>query len=791
MPAVLRLMNETFLANPRHFSSPFFARGNRYVEKMKRYFVLLYLIGGMRAYLIQRKIMNAGDSDIFAGTSTVKEKYREMRGEIGREGVNVSALTNYSGDVICLSGDATAARPSADYMEISGIISGLAYPLVNGVPQIPPPSDSLKDLKRICSLYPLATYVECVCINGASPIVVGCSASDNTDDHVTVLSRWRAVIEKAPAGNVVSFGADGAPPQLLAHVCMAQFHAPSPFVSRFEKKYLDVPPVSFSGMKVGDLKDLLNRCGVQCIQKKRASVMSCLNSCWKSHGESLCNESGIPRGCWFGSASVPFWTDSGVVPVQCPVHQSVKMRMRLKSGDMQIGNVTMRWDDLKDLCSDPEGSSRRRYRFLRAVDVMGTNTMNFEACKRMTNSDILEAAKNGGDRFRGMYFYLSIMKMVRDATEGVLNKEKIVIAWELVFILRFWRQSVLGSLAKDFLTRNVYVGLELNAYSFSVLGREGHFVQMSYLSSQSCERLFGSLRSQTTLLSDSVTFSMSEFHVRDRKRQLMEELLLEFGVQPGAKLQQSESLPFKAFNDEEIVSFMEDALTRALVFLKEINCGLSLPADIHTLQVRSGVVPRPFLVPLFCIPFCGNSCGNSVIDSALEEEVDGDPSVPDVDAVGVDAAEVIDSDDAEPIVPVFDDDEDCDVVPSGDVHGLIDGDDANVSENSCSICKKQHPPGLCRFVLDEGKRVVRKAFVVKREIDGSSYYLDRSRAKRVAGGKLIDSSFGKDAGAIVIRNGLEIYVGCYVLGISAEFKGKWPQELPFQSVFLGKVCDGV
>lgn len=765
-PPVLRQLMDAFDANCGRTRG----KGNRFGSEAKKYQVFLYLTCGMSAYLLQRNLWNSGGADVFAGRSSIKEAYRKMRGPLGHEGV-ISSV--FSGQKCHCSGDAAALRPSADYDECSGVICGLVYPFVGGIRQALPPADDAEEIVRRCSSLPLATYVECVCINGRVPIVCACEASDNTGDHLTVLSRWKAVLTVARSlgVRVSSIGADGAPPQATAHLLLAEYHAPVKAIHRFELRYLNVPPVSLSLLKVAQLKVHCGAVGIP-FSGTKGSIMQSIRNCWSRKGEELLKAADIPMGCWFGTANIPFWTDANIVPIQDAVHITTKMRMRLKSRSMKIGSVEIRWDDLRDLCSDPGGTSWRKYRFLRAVDISGRNPMSFPAVLNMTSDEILNAAK-GSSRFKGIFFYLSLMRMARISMfEGSLDIEKLTIAWELVFILRFWRADAMesGSLLSDFLTRNVYVCIELNAFSLSVLALEGDYALLSDLGSQTTERLYRSLRAMNTMLTDSVTFSMLEFHIRDRRRCLIEKLQSELMDSPSESDSASKVPELPALTDDQLFRVMENALSAAITFLRDIDCGLRLPRSIS--ELSGDCSSLGVLVPQFSIPHHGPEA---------EEEVDEDPLLGRIDSLFVDDL-ISDSDQVSEQPSLC-----TDTSVEEDEHDDNEAsNDKNDSGSVCERCKRKHPPCLCRFVSVGGERVLKKK-IVKDKVDSSNYFLDRSRGRRVSGGELLDPFAGVKDTILVVKPGVVMSEGCYVLVRESDSTLSPPEAFPLHEISLGKI----
>uniref|UniRef100_A0A1X7U626 Uncharacterized protein n=1 Tax=Amphimedon queenslandica TaxID=400682 RepID=A0A1X7U626_AMPQE len=106
--------------------------------------------------------------------------------------------------------------------------------------------------------------------------------------------------------------------------------------------------------------------------------------------------------------------------------------------------------------------------------------------------------------------------------------------WYVSFFLRYWRQWLLQhrtfTLKDNFITRNCYVCIEINAHSllaYVMVIRDlnlPHCFTPWNLGSQSCERLFRSLRSLSSTFSTIVNFSLLAMLQRLHKIAIKEDL---------------------------------------------------------------------------------------------------------------------------------------------------------------------------------------------------------------------------------------------------------------------------
>ena len=123
---------------------------------------------------------------------------------------------------------------------------------------------------------------------------------------------------------------------------------------------------------------------------------------------------------------------------------------------------------------------------------------------------------------KGTHVYLKALKAVLDS---YLNKElspldRISNVWYAVFFFRYWRQWLLSvpsySLGNNFITRNSYLCIELNAHTLIIFMRtlRDHYSDGAALfspwklGSQSCEKTFRAVRSMTTTFSTVINVGM-------------------------------------------------------------------------------------------------------------------------------------------------------------------------------------------------------------------------------------------------------------------------------------------
>jgi len=155
---------------------------------------------------------------------------------------------------------------------------------------------------------------------------------------------------------------------------------------------------------------------------------------------------------------------------------------------------------------------------LRERDVNHKDKQNFDAVLHIMNSShLLETVPEA----KGTFVYVEMMKCTVDS---YLNKslsplERIEKAWYANFFARYWKEWISLSsqytLKHNFLTSNAYLCIELNAHALITFLMNAHTNEKNHdvflpwlLGSQSCERIFRSARSMSTVFSSVLNFSI-------------------------------------------------------------------------------------------------------------------------------------------------------------------------------------------------------------------------------------------------------------------------------------------
>jgi hypothetical protein len=218
--------------------------------------------------------------------------------------------------------------------------------------------------------------------------------------------------------------------------------------------------------------------------------------------------------------------------VQDTIHIGGKMRVRLlnEKVNIQVGAYQVKKEHLITLTREV---NRGVHQMLES-DLDGTDKMNYGAVERICASHVPTLLKEHVKESDGTQMYLILMQLV---TQSFLSEcpplQKLKMLWTAVFFLRIWRIWILESnsysLKNTFVTRNVYVSVELNAHSMILLllklKDEQELFLTKHFSSQPCEAFFRLLRSMTTTESTKINFSTLDVLYRINRVNLQNKII--------------------------------------------------------------------------------------------------------------------------------------------------------------------------------------------------------------------------------------------------------------------------
>jgi hypothetical protein len=159
-------------------------------------------------------------------------------------------------------------------------------------------------------------------------------------------------------------------------------------------------------------------------------------------------------------------------------------------------------------------------------DIDGTDKMNYGAVDRISSPHVYDLLRDHVRDSHGTQMYLKLIWLITKAFEDDKNtpSEKLKMIWTATFFLRIWRSWIINlsgrTLAKNVVTRNVYIGVELNAHAMLLLlikleDKKNLFITEYFNSSQACESFFRRLRSMTTTESTIINYYYTGHHTQN------------------------------------------------------------------------------------------------------------------------------------------------------------------------------------------------------------------------------------------------------------------------------------
>ena len=299
------------------------------------------------------------------------------------------------------------------------------------------------------------------------PFCLCCYGTDNSFTAEDVLKRWKYIqLECEKRGiKVISYGADGDSREVRA-MRISAFHLTDP---------LGTYSPSFSLPEINIPKEW--RCSWYAIQKP---------------------------------VSVAY--------IQDPVQLAVKLKARLLKPSicLPLGYLVASSGHLHLL----RDSYSKDVHGIQLRDVSHKDRQNFEAVLRITSDSSLEVLKKSPEAL-GTYTYLFVLRCIVDSyiTKDIEPLVRIEKAWTAIFFLRYWRKWIEDNpsytINKNFVTYNAYLCCELNGHSlisFVITLRDHGDSKSEFipwvLGSQSCEKMFRSARSMSTVFSTMINFGM-------------------------------------------------------------------------------------------------------------------------------------------------------------------------------------------------------------------------------------------------------------------------------------------
>lgn len=206
------------------------------------------------------------------------------------------------------------------------------------------------------------------------------------------------------------------------------------------------------------------------------------------------------------------------ITIQDTIHIGTKLRNRLLSPSiiLPMGKFLVSVAHLKVLID----SLSKDKHLLTETDINPTDKMNSRSVDKIIHekvTDLLEKHVTDSD---ATVAYLKIIRYILESfsKNNLSVSERIYKIWFSTLFIRIWKcwiaQETSYTTSQNFITNNCYNCIELNAHGLILIvkkfkneDRENQFIPW-LMNSQSCEKLFRTLRSMTSVFSTVVNFSM-------------------------------------------------------------------------------------------------------------------------------------------------------------------------------------------------------------------------------------------------------------------------------------------
>ena len=449
-------------------------QAKRHNAIIKKFSTSLLIYAGPRAYNFLHENIPQALPSLRTIQRIIRSEYKHIgEGEYRFDDL-VAHLESYGADkVVAIAEDATRVIGRADYDYETDRVVGFVLPCNDaGLPL----SDtflatSFGAIEKMFATNELAKYAyayvaQPVSLN-APAFCIACIGSNNRFKTDDVLQRWKYIYFLCTARGitVVSFGADGDTRELKAMKTACQL---SNSKSLDQKLFMMSPSNLLAPVKHPD------------------------------------------NWTWF---RVKYSTN--IAYVQDPVHVAVKLKTRMTKPSivLPIGKYLAGIHHLQlataSFSKDQHG--------VRMRDINHKDKQNFEAVLRITHPTFLKVLQKIPDA-QGTIEFLRVIRCVVDSflDENITALQRIHKAWYAVFFFRYWRKWVVNSkeysIQNNFITENSYSCIELNAHSLITLlqtaRKSGHCFLPWLHGSQSCEKLFRTVRSMSSTFSTIVNFGM-------------------------------------------------------------------------------------------------------------------------------------------------------------------------------------------------------------------------------------------------------------------------------------------
>lgn len=273
------------------------------------------------------------------------------------------------------------------------------------------------------------------------------------------------------------------------------------------------------------------------------------------------------------------------INVQDTIHIATKLRNRYLNTTilLQMGNMVVTVAHVIMMLSEVP----KEVHGLVLSDVCPDDRQNFSSFEKITQDRVIQSLKGHIADSKATVMYLVLCRQISSSfLDNILEPiERVYRIWNAVYFFRCWRKWIKSpdnefSLDQNFLSRNAYTCVELNAHSLIHLiinlrhKQQNEFFLPHLFSSQACEQTFRNMRSLGTANYTKINFTLHELLHMIARVEMMNKIMyttkeitfprIELKsqiVKPRVnQIAASNTLP----NDEDIINAMKRAQRDAL-----------------------------------------------------------------------------------------------------------------------------------------------------------------------------------------------------------------------------------
>lgn len=207
--------------------------------------------------------------------------------------------------------------------------------------------------------------------------------------------------------------------------------------------------------------------------------------------------------------------------VQDSIHMGTKMRNSLLNSAilLSMGNHTVSIVHIEMLLDKVP----KEIHGLTYSDIRPDDRQNYSSLEKLMENRVIDALEKYIPDSMGTVMYLKLCKQITSSylDDNLEPNERLYRIWHANYFLRSWRMFIQSkdnqfTLSDNFVSRNLYMCVEINAHSMVYLIRDLRDSQQSNLfipskfSSQSCESTFRQMRSMGTQNFTKINFNLFE-----------------------------------------------------------------------------------------------------------------------------------------------------------------------------------------------------------------------------------------------------------------------------------------